>query len=134
MKNKVLIVDDDPATCEVLHEALNYENIEVKSLAWTYDIIGEIQYFTPQLVLLDYLLPEMNGGELCYQIKSNELTCSMPVIMFSAYPRVLHSLGNYGWDAFLEKPFDLWNLVAMIKTLSKPLNNGCATELFGGNV
>lgn len=73
--------------------------------------------FKPDLVLLDYLLPGINGGELCGQIKRHQAFSKIPVIIYSAYPKVLTSLGDYGCDLFLPKPFDLDELAKHIETL-----------------
>jgi len=112
---KVLILDDDQAILDVLKQALTDNEYEVKTLGSTEDIIDEIEIYQPEVVLLDYLLPRINGGELCHQIKSNRLTRHLSVILCSAYPRVLYSLQeDYGCDAFLEKPFDLSTLLDTI--------------------
>ena len=67
------------------------------------------------LVIVDYILEGINGGELCHQLKINPRTKHLPVIMISGYQRVLESLGNYGADYFLPKPFDLNELLNVVK-------------------
>lgn len=118
---KILIVDDDSALIEVLEELFNEVGYRIKAINSVENIIPVITEFQPDLVLLDYLLPFVNGGELCSQIKRNEATCMIPVIIFSAYPKVLLSLGDYGCDAFIAKPFDLDSLLFHIeKCLENP--------------
>lgn len=118
---KILIVDDDSALIEVLEELFNEVGYRIKAINKVENIIPIIEDFQPDLVLLDYLLPFVNGGELCSQIKRNKTTCLMPVIIFSAYPKVLLSLGDYGCDAFIAKPFDLDSLLFHIeKCLEHP--------------
>jgi two-component system, OmpR family, response regulator VicR len=112
---KILIVDDDSALIEVLEELFNEVGYRIKAINRVENIIPVIVDFQPDLVLLDYLLPFVNGGELCSQIKRNEATCMIPVILFSAYPKVLLSLGDYGCDAFIAKPFDLDSLLFHIE-------------------
>ncbi len=112
---KILIVDDDSALIEVLEELFNEVGYSVKAVNRVENIFPIMADFQPDLVLLDYLLPLVNGGELCSQIKRNEATCMIPVIIFSAYPKVLLSLGDYGCDAFIAKPFDLDSLLFHIE-------------------
>jgi DNA-binding response OmpR family regulator len=114
-RNRVLIIDDDSSICEILTEVLEDENFAVKVLHAPAGIHEAIQEFRPDLFLIDYLIPDINGGEICHQLKSAENSKHLPVIMYSAHPRVIHSLGNYGWDLFVEKPFDVWDLVEKIK-------------------
>lgn len=78
--------------------------------------------YEPHLVLIDYLLKGINGGEVCHQIKSGYETSRVPVIMISAYPRVFESLGTYGCDEFIAKPFDLYSLVEKVKSYMPRLN------------
>lgn len=65
------------------------------------------------------MLNGINGGELCHQIKSSGQNGGLPVMIFSAYPRVIQSLGFYGCNAFMPKPFDLSLLVAQVNALTK---------------
>lgn len=116
---KILIVDDDNDILEVMTEALVYEGYEVKGLQKTDNIFPEIIQYKPDLVLLDYILNGVNGGELCHQVKINRHTSRLPVILMSAYPRVLQSLGDYGCDMFISKPFELSEVISSIQQLLK---------------
>ncbi len=91
MAKRILILDDDKAVLEALEAALEYANFDVKTARESDDIFKDIEEFNPDLVLIDYLLRGINGGELCHQIKSNSRTAQLPVILISAYPRVLLS-------------------------------------------
>lgn len=116
-KKKILIIDDDEAVLDVMKEALMYEGFEVE-VSYTSDNVDYlINKHLPDLLLIDYILRGVNGGEICHQVKKNPSTQEMPVIIVSAYPRVLASLGNYGCDKFIPKPFDLCDLVGSIKTV-----------------
>jgi len=115
---KVLIVDDDNGILDIMQEALTHEGYDVKSLPAVDNIFPEIMQYKPDVVILDYLLKGVNGGELCHQIKINRFTAQIPVILMSAYPKVLQSLGNYGSNMFGAKPFDLNHDVDCIETLT----------------
>lgn len=115
---KILVVDDDNDILEVMQEALRYEGYEVSGLQRTDNIFPDIIQYQPDLVILDYLLAGVNGGELCHQIKINRHTEKIPVILMSAYPKVLQSLGDYGCNVFIPKPFDLSNLIECVQLLT----------------
>ena len=112
---KVLIVDDDQALLDVLEASLQYSNYNVKALSLCADIFTEISSYQPDVVILDYVLMGSNGGDLCYSIKSNQETSAIPVILITAYPKVLGATGTYLSNAILPKPFDLSELLATIE-------------------
>lgn len=114
MNNHILILDDTQDILDALQQALTDEGYEVTTYSYCDDILQVVKQHQPNLVLLDYLLFGINGGELCHQIKTNPLTSHIPVILMSGYPRVLESLGTYGSDAFIAKPFDLKVLFSTI--------------------
>jgi len=114
---KVLLLDNDEDVLDVMQEALTYEGFEVKCIEQTDNILPEIERYRPDLVILDYLLDGINGGEICHQIKKNKKTSDLPVIIMSAYPRVMRSLDDYGCDDFIPKPFDLDDFTGRIQKL-----------------
>jgi len=117
MTRNILIVDDQHDILDVLKEALEMEGYNVIALTYTEDIIRSANEHQPDLVMLDFLLAGINGGEHCHFLKTNPLTSHIPVIMLSGYPRVLESLGNYGADMFIPKPFDLEKITSTVKHL-----------------
>jgi DNA-binding response OmpR family regulator len=114
MNKRLLIVDNDIDVLDVMKEVFEYEGFEVKTLSRTDDIFTDIAVYDPHVVMIDYILEGINGGELCHQIKHNEKTAQLPVIMVSAYTNVLNSLGHYGYDSFIAKPFDINDLVTEV--------------------
>ena len=114
----LLVVEDDESLVEVLNELFSELGYVSTVLDKTDDIVPLMEKVKPDLVLLDYLLPHINGGELCSQIKNHKLFSATPVIIFSAFSKVLISLGDYGCDAFIEKPFNLSELITKIERLS----------------
>jgi DNA-binding response OmpR family regulator len=117
MTKNIMIVDDNNDILDLLKEALEEEGYAVTALSYTEDIIKSATQYQPDLVMLDFLLAGINGGEHCHHLKVNPLTSHIPIIMLSGYPRVLESLGNYGADVFIAKPFDLHHLMATVKHL-----------------
>ncbi|WDF76321.1 two-component system response regulator [Mucilaginibacter sp. AW1-7] len=115
MSKKILILDDSEDILEVMKDVLEMEGYEIEILNYTADICKSVITFNADLVILDYILFGINGGELCHMLKTNPLTAHIPVVMVSAYPRVLESLGSYGSDAFVAKPFSLADIVSTVK-------------------
>ncbi len=114
MNKHIMIVDDNRDILDMLKDALEELSFRVTALSYTDDIVKDITKYSPDLVILDFLLAGINGGEHCHQIKNDSLTAHLPVIILSGFPRVLESLGNYGADIFIEKPFDLERLTSAI--------------------
>src|ERR1700743_785476 len=117
MAKQILIIEDDEDILQVLETVLEYNDFTVKGLNRTDDILQSVADYKPDLVLTAYLLSGTNGGKICQQIKSHKETCHIPVILISAYPELAASLGNFGFDAFITKPFDINILVKRIKEL-----------------
>lgn len=107
MTKRILIVEDDYSILCLLTDLLNEEGYEVVGLNYTPSVIESVLTHKPDLVMLDFLIPGVNGGELCQELKSNEITAAIPVILLSGYPCFLKTFGNYGCDAFIAKPFGI---------------------------
>lgn len=123
-KNKrVLVVDDDNDILDIMEEILTYEGYKVSSLNQTDDIFFEISRNRPDIIIMDYILKGTNGGEICLQIKGNPFTSDIPVVLMSAYPRVLNTLGAYGCNTFIAKPFDLDDIINRIYQLTNTSQN-----------
>jgi len=117
MLKRVLVLDDNQDILDVVHEALSYENFEVKSISESEKVLPLIEDFRPDLVILDYRVAGENGGEICRQIKSHPRFNNIPVIIFSAYINHHDEILAYGCDAVITKPFDLIDLIKKINDL-----------------
>ncbi|WP_051291239.1 response regulator [Pedobacter glucosidilyticus] len=115
---KVLILDDDQDFLDILKSYLQDQGFEVIATPFTDDIFTLIKEHQPQLIILDFLINGLNGGEICSVIKKNPTSAFIPVILISAFDRLIYSLGNYGYDIFLSKPFDLVTLFKHVKNLT----------------
>jgi DNA-binding response OmpR family regulator len=115
MKKRVLVIDDDPAILAMIEEVLSYEQYDVKASSTSLGALKDIREFKPDIVLVDYLIDHINGGDICTSIKSDPALKNIPVIIISAHPKVFHSVGTYNSDAFISKPFDLSELIGTIE-------------------
>lgn len=114
---KILIVEDDPALSELLKDVFEQCHYHCLFLPHTKEILKVVHDFQPELILLDYLLPLMNGEELCARVKQNKSTCNIPVIIYSAFPQTLLPVEDFLCDVFIAKPFDLNGLLNQMEKL-----------------
>ena len=126
-KTRILIVDDDKNICELLRLYLEKEGYET-SLA--YDGEEALEKFTsdkPNLVLLDVMMPKMDGWEVCRRIRA---TSQVPVIMLTAKGETFDKvLGlELGADDYIVKPFDTKEVVARIKAVLRRYTIGAEKE------
>jgi DNA-binding response OmpR family regulator len=108
---KILAIEPDPSLGEILCDMFADAGYECKVVQSCSDIIYLMENFRPDLVLIEYFLPSVNGGELCSQVKRDSRFSGIPVILYSAYPQILWSVKDYGCDEFIAKPFDLDELL-----------------------
>lgn len=113
MKKKILITDDDPGVQDIfriIFEKAGYD-VVVNDNG---NAILENNFESPHLFLLDKQLSGIDGLDICKYLKSKEETRHIPVIMISATPGLAPLAKNAGADDFLEKPFNLRELLAMV--------------------
>jgi DNA-binding response OmpR family regulator len=118
VQKKILIVDDEPDILEFLQVVLEDEGYRVV----TTDKVDYVEKLhaerLPNVILLDVLLSGRDGREIVAQLKRQEETKHIPVIMFSAHPRAEDSARAAGADDFLAKPFEMDELLAKIRHYS----------------
>ncbi|MEP7292366.1 MAG: response regulator [Chloroflexota bacterium] len=108
---KILIVDDEHLTTEMLGtflKIIGHESIEALNCQQAWD---KLAYESPDGILLDIMLPDMNGLEMCRQLRANPPTASLPIIMISAYaPPLIKEATEAGANAYLAKPINIMGL------------------------
>lgn len=117
MKNaKILVIDDDPLICEVVAQILTLSGYDVSSATCGEEGLRRLYKVHPDLVLLDIMMPEMDGLEVLKRIRC--LT-DIPVIMLSALSQtdITVSALEIGADDFIKKPFKREELLARIRAL-----------------
>jgi len=111
---KVLVVDDDPdlvAICSLVLESEGYDITTASNGCEAYDAIANN---TADVVLLDAMMPVLDGITVCKMVKRNPLTKDLPVIMMSASPGLCEQAKINCADAVISKPFDLDYLVSTV--------------------
>ncbi|MBQ8857120.1 MAG: response regulator transcription factor [Lachnospiraceae bacterium] len=113
-KQKILIVDDDTNIAELISLYLMKECYETKMVHDGESALKELQLFQPNLILLDLMLPGMDGYQVCREVRTKS---QVPIIMLSAKGEVFDKvLGlELGADDYIVKPFDTKELVARVK-------------------
>ncbi len=114
-KARILVVEDDLDLTSLIHDVFNDVGYEVITVSDVDNIVALVDQVQPHVVLLDYLLPNSNGGELCMQIKQEERMQTIPVIISSGLSNEQVSPADYGCDSFLSKPFELDELIRLIE-------------------
>ena len=115
-KQRILIVDDDPNIAELISLYLKKEQFETETCGDGREALDMVASFDPDLILLDLMLPGIDGYQVCREIRQTRTT---PVIMMSAKGEVFDKvLGlELGADDYVIKPFDTKELVARIKAV-----------------
>lgn len=112
---RILAVDDDKDILDVIQYILEDSGYEVDALSDGNLLFEKIKAQTPDLILLDVMLGNLDGRELCRAVKTSAETRDIPVVMISA-SHAAGSLDQKGApDAFIAKPFDIDDLLGVVK-------------------
>jgi excisionase family DNA binding protein len=116
-KRKVLIVDDDAEIVELLMDVLDKDGrFELKTASSGYEAGMATERFQPELILLDYMLPDVNGNIVCQTIKKNPQFENIKIIIISGVVKQeeIAQLLKSGAEDFIRKPFDINELINKI--------------------
>ncbi|MAQ32348.1 MAG: DNA-binding response regulator [Flavobacteriales bacterium] len=129
MLNKILIVDDEPDIIEFLRYNLEKSNFIVDSVFNGKECIKRLNTFNPDLIILDVMMPKMNGVETCENIKSNPKFKDVIIVFLSARNENFSQIACYeaGGDDFISKPIQPKLLVKKIQAILK-LKNAIITH------
>jgi len=119
-KTKILVVDDDPEIVELFVDVLERDGrFEVKTASTGYDAGVVTQEFLPDLVILDYMLPDINGNVVCQTIRKNPNFEHIKIIIVSGVVNQdeINELLRAGADEFVKKPFNIEKLIERVGQL-----------------
>jgi DNA-binding response OmpR family regulator len=120
-KGDVLVVEDDPEINRLICAYLEHDGYEVSSVFNGADAVRGVQARVPGLLLLDVMLPDMDGFEVCRTLKADQRTAAVPVIMVTALTDDAHRRTGLGCGAaaYVTKPYDPNYLLVLIERHSK---------------
>jgi DNA-binding response OmpR family regulator len=119
-KTKILVVDDDPEIVELFVDVLERDGrFEVKTASTGYDAGMITQEFNPDLIILDYMLPDINGNVVCKTIRQKPEYEHTKIIIVSGVVNQdeVNELLKAGADEFVKKPFNIEKLIERIGEL-----------------
>lgn len=116
---KVLVVDDSEEVVLLLKKLLQKYGFSVSGATSAKECLDKISRGCPDLLLLDYMMPEMNGAEVCRIIRNNSNVKNLPIIVVSARAEAQSACLAAGCDAFVRKPVIVKMLLQSISTALK---------------
>ena len=119
-KNKILVVDDDPVIEELLLVNLKNKNYNAESAKDGKEALQKIKLNRPDLIVLDIMVPEIDGWELCKIIRDDKEFSETKILMLTAKDNNRDKMiGKYIFkaDEYVTKPFDIDNLIDIIDRL-----------------
>jgi DNA-binding response OmpR family regulator len=117
MANTVLLVDDDPQLSHIVSMYFEIEGFAVLTADTGEKALELLNDSRPDVVLLDLMMPGMDGLEVCRRIRANPRLMNLRVIVFTAAETREDELREAGADAFIAKPYSLQGLGQMVRDL-----------------
>ena len=114
---KVLIIDDDYDILSAVELTLETHGFDTIVSTSGRNIHEKIQEHSPDLIILDYLLSGKDGTMICSNLKRNQNTKDIPIILFSAHPTAKDMAPNCGADSFIPKPFSVNELLNTVNCI-----------------
>jgi excisionase family DNA binding protein len=127
LSKRIMVVDDDADALKLMEDLLSNEGFELIPVANATEVGLKASQMMPDLILLDFLMPELNGFEVCAALRDNELTRSIPIMAVTclAKERDIERIFECGADDYLAKPFKVDMLLEKVREL---IGRGRATE------
>lgn len=116
---RLLVVDDEMAITNVIRLGMEHEGFLVNCATEGYQALDMAQRLRPDLVILDVMLPDLDGFEVCRRLRENEATTNIPILMLTAKDDIKDRVQGLeiGADDYVTKPFNLEELVARVRAL-----------------
>src|SRR5215216_7526972 len=115
--HRILVVDDEPNIVDVISMALRFQDFEVESAGNGADAIAKVSSFKPQLIVLDVMLPDMEGFDVARRIGAQQ--ARVPIIYLTARDATEDKIRglSLGGDDYVTKPFSLEELIARVRSV-----------------
>lgn len=131
MKPQVLVVEDEDALATLLQYNLEKEGYQVSVAGDGEDALIQAEETTPDLVLVDWMLPKVSGIEVCRRLRSRQETANVPIIMLTARGEETDRVRGLdtGADDYVVKPFSMTELFARIRAVLRRIRPGLAEDV-----
>ena len=118
-KQRVMIVDDDPDAQALIEDILTEKGYELIKVSNATEVGLKAAQLLPDLILLDFLMPEINGFDVCKALRANELTRSIPIMAVTCLSKEddIERIFECGADEYLPKPFKVEQLQEKVQDL-----------------
>ena len=128
MTTRILIVEDDPDIAQLVARYLDKAGFVTELAGSGNEALAAIAVKAPDLLVLDVMLPQVDGFEVCRRVRANETTASIPIIMLTARAEESERIVGLelGADDYLAKPFSPNELVARVRALLRRATRGAA--------
>ena len=119
MPNKILIVDDEPFNLDLLEQELGDYDYVIERASDGVEALEKADVFKPDVILLDYMMPKMNGLEVVKRLRENQEHKGIPVILLTAKATQEDKIAGLdaGADDYVTKPFDSFELLARVRAM-----------------
>jgi len=119
MRKKILVVEDDPDQLEVVRFTLKNAGFAIGTATNGIDALKKAQTVSPDLMILDVMMPELDGFAVCETLRGNPATASIPILMLTGLCSHISRLVGYesGATDYVIKPFDSEQLVSKVEKL-----------------
>ena len=130
MNGKIFIIEDEPSIIQLVQHNLEKNGFLVSSSLNGNDGLKELKKFQPDLLLLDWMLPDLSGIEICKNIRKDDSFKNLPVIMLTAKGEEEDKIKGLdsGVDDYLTKPFSFNELMARIKAVLRRSNPNTVSD------
>ena len=130
MNGKIFIIEDEPSIIQLVQHNLEKNGFLVSSSLNGNDGLKELKKFQPDLLLLDWMLPDLSGIEICKNIRKDNSSKNLPVIMLTAKGEEEDKIKGLdsGVDDYLTKPFSFNELMARIKAVLRRSNPNTVSD------
>ena len=118
-KRRIMVVDDDPDALALMEKILTDDGFELVKVSNATEVGLKAAQLAPDLILLDFLMPEINGFEVSKALRENEMTRSIPIMAVTCLTkeRDIERIFSCGADEYLAKPFKVDQLLDKVREL-----------------
>jgi len=113
---KVLVIEDEPYLCDLIADVLEAEGHQPSKAANGLDALSRVAESKPQLILLDLMMPVMDGWEFMTALRSNPDWQDIPIVIITAVYDIARTQQESGASAVITKPFDIDQLVDVVNS------------------